>query len=154
MPAPQPATREQAFASFIPKKLPSGRDVPEAWKQALTSAGAFGQPYKLQPDIPQDGIGIDLLDATNRMYPRKHADYNSIKAERVGAIHDSGIMKDMPHATREWMRAHGKAGMSCEAKGCGNIQTTGEKASLKRCSRVRDQVVCAGVRRFCTENVI
>lgn len=138
-----PTPREELFAGFIPKKLPSGRDVPEAWKQALTSAGAFGQPYKLQPDIPQDGIGVDLLDATDRMYPRKHTDYNAIKAERVGAIHDEGILKDMPWATREWIRTHGKAGIACEARGCGNIQSLGEKVTLKRCSRVRDQLVAS-----------
>jgi hypothetical protein len=138
MPPRPPSSRpESTFVPFIPDKLPSGRPVPEAWKQALFLNGAYGQPPQMQTDIREDGIGIDLLDATERIYPLQHTDINAVKACRMALIHDSGMTADIPRATREYLHSHGKAGIACERLACPKIQLIGEKASLKRCGRVR-----------------
>lgn len=122
---------------LLPDFLPSGRPVPEAWKESILQPGAFGVPYKPCPDIPDDGIGVDLIDATDRMCPRRGQDYNAVKASRIAVIHDSPINAEMPQATREYLKVHGKAGICCERPLCGKVQVSGEKVQLKRCSRVR-----------------
>ncbi|GJE99597.1 zinc finger MYND domain-containing protein [Phanerochaete sordida] len=130
------------IASLLPDVLPSGRPVPESWKKSFLQAGAFGVPPRPQTDIPDDGIGIDLIDATNRMHPRSNKDYDSIKASRTAAIHDSPMVAEMPHATREYLRERGKAGICCERPQCGRVQVSGEKVQLKRCSRCLQVCYC------------
>lgn len=99
-------------------------------------------PYKPQPDLPDDGIGIDLIDATNRMCPREKRDYHTVKATRIAAIHDSPMVAEMPNATREYLREHGKAGICCERPSCGRVQVAGQPVALKRCSRCLQVCYC------------
>ena len=99
-------------------------------------ANAFGRPPKPIRGVREDGVGVDLIDLTDRTYPAKNATYSSIKAGRVGAIHDSTLVRELPKATRQYLHEHGKAGICCESTQCEVIQPPGQKLSLKRCARV------------------
>lgn len=121
---------------FDPAPLLAQLNVPDSWKQAVNMAGAWGRPPKALPDVPRDGIDIDLIDVTDRTYPGQPTDYNAVKANRIAALHDSALVAEMPKATRQYLHEHGKSGICCERPECGRVQCAGEKVSLKRCGRV------------------
>lgn len=102
----------------------------------MNITNAFGRRPRQVHGVREDGIGVDLIDLTDRTYPTKDTDYNSVKATRMAVIHDSALVHDMPKATRQYLQERGKTGICCESALCDKIQCTGQKLSLKRCSRV------------------
>lgn len=148
MPSKQAQPTAKANASKSPKSSPASStpnpkdffqflppNVPDSWKEAMCMDGAFGEAPQKLCGVREDGIDVDLIDVTDRTYPRKN-DYHAVKSSRMSVIHDSRIMAQMPTATREFLRSHGKAGIACSRIECGKVQCQEAPITLKRCGRV------------------
>lgn len=116
---------------------PPGLNVPaEMLKECMAAAAAFGPPPIHVTNVREDGVGIDLIDYTNRAYSTAGAESRSSKAARAAAYHDSAALQQLPKATREYLQRVGKIGISCERLHCHNVHLPGQKLVFKRCARV------------------
>ena len=97
--------------------------------------------------MSEDGVGIDLIDYTNRAYAMVPAETRSSRAARAAALEGSAALQQLPKATREYLQRVGKIGFACERVHCQNIHSPGQNLVFKRCGRVsRALLTC--IQRF------
>ncbi|KIP11812.1 hypothetical protein PHLGIDRAFT_17830 [Phlebiopsis gigantea 11061_1 CR5-6] len=109
----------------------------------MAAAAAFGPPPIHVTNVREDGVGIDLIDYTNRAYSTAGAESRSSKAARAAAYHDSAALQQLPKATREYLQRVGKIGISCERLHCHNVHLPGQKLVFKRCARCISVCYCS-----------
>lgn len=121
---------DESFYDQLPKFTPEeGERIKQSCLDRIQEEG-----------IPEHGLGIDLVDATDCMYPLRS--YDDVKNEREGDFCLTEMYSPrMVARTRIEAEELGKTGMQCERPECKMTSLSahmfGVAIRLRRCSRVR-----------------